>query len=79
MTNKPEKRSLKNHYMQVTINLEKYKNRPVAFLKNIAWGGNINNSFYIDQNNKKKFIPLNQAPEWVMNNFWLLRLGEIEI
>ena len=74
---KPENRSWKNHYMTVFIDLQKYKNDPMKFLENIAWKDNVENSFFIDSQNKK-LIPLNDAPEWVTNNLYLLKL-DVEI
>ena len=73
---KPEDRSWKNHYMQTVIDLDRFRDLPVKFLDYIAWGGSIDNSFFIYQG---KVIPFIKAPEWVMTNFWLLDLGELEI
>lgn len=73
---KPRERSWKNHYMQTVIDLERFKNDSVAFLDYIAWGGSVEKSFFIWEG---KLIPFLEAPEWVMTNFWLLDLGEINI
>ena len=64
--------------MTVFIDLQKYKKDPRQFLFNIAWKDNIENSFFVDYNNNK-IIPLKDAPEWVMNNLYLLNLDKIKI
>ena len=71
---KPEKRSWKNHYMTVFIDLQRYKKNPINFLNNIAWKDNVDNSYFIDYKNRE-LIPLKEAPEWVMNNLYLLNLN----
>ncbi len=78
---KPEDRSWKNHYMQTYIDLHRFK-EPMDFFSQIAWKTNVEDSFFIDNdyiNKEVKIIPLRKAPEWVMNNLWLLKLGDIEI
>jgi len=81
---KPEKRSWKKHYLQVVIDLERFPN-PVDFLPHILWGSEgIDNSFFMENPKDmfigtKKWIPLSKAPEWVMNNLWLLNLGDLKI
>ena len=39
---------------------------------------NVYNSFFIDGENKK-FIPLREAPEWIMNNLYLLNIEDIKV
>ena len=75
---KPENRSWKNHYMTVFIDLQKYKNNPENFFHLIFWKDDLDNSYFLDFE-KKKFIPLKEAPEWVMNNLYLLNIDEINI
>ena len=75
---KPEGRSWKNHYMTVFIDLQKYKNDPIKFFDNIAWKSKIDDSLFVDFMNKKK-IPLKDAPEWVMNNLYLLNVPSIYV
>lgn len=82
---KPENRSWRNHYLKVIIDLEKFPH-PVDFLSHILWGSEgIGNSFYIENAKElfmtpvKNWIPLSKAPEWVMNNLWLLNLGDVKI
>lgn len=75
---KPADRSWKNHYMQVFIDLQMYKKFPTEFLINIAWLHNIDESYFIDWENKK-LIPLKEAPEWVLNNLYLLDLGIVRL
>ena len=75
---KPEKRSWKNHYMTVFIDLQKYKINPEKFLYNIFWKNNVDDSYFIDYENQK-FVSLKEAPEWVMNNLYLLNIDEIKI
>ena len=58
---KPADRSWKNHYMQVFLYLQKYKSNPIKFLDSIIWGGNIENSLYIDRD-KNIYTQLSQAP-----------------
>lgn len=74
---KPENRSWRIHYMQVFIDLQKYKYNPVEFLDNILWRDNVKSSYFIDKINKK-LVPLEEAPEWVLTNFYLLDLGEFD-
>ncbi len=73
---KPENRSWKNHYMTTFINLSIFKNNPIKFLDNIIWRSNIKRSSFL-QNGKE--IPLEEAPEWVLDNLWLLDLGRMKI
>ena len=73
---KPEDRSWKNHYMQTVIDLDRFKKDPRNFLDYIAWGGSIEDSYFLY---KGEVIPFLKAPEWVMTNFWLLDLGELKI
>jgi hypothetical protein len=75
---KPADRSWKNHYMRVFIDLQKYKDDPIKFFDNIAWKSNMDNSFFIDTANRK-FIPLKQSPERVMNNLYLLALRDLNV
>ena len=74
---KPENRSWKNHYMTVFIDLQKYKKNPMQFLSNIAWKDNVNSSYFIDEQTKKR-VPLKEAPEWVMNNLYLLNIDTVK-
>ena len=78
---KPKNRSWKTHYMRVFIDLQKFKNDPTQFFdffKNIAWRNNVDESYFIEENDKVKFVPLKKAPEWVMNNLYLLNIDNIE-
>ena len=75
---KPEDRSWKNHYMKVFIDLQKYKTDPTKFLYNIIWKDNFDNSYFIDYE-KQKFVPLKEAPEWVINNLYLLNIDGLKI
>ena len=78
---KPESRSWKTHYLQVFIDLQKFKNEPTQFFeffKNIAWRNNVDESYFIEKNDKVKFILLKEAPEWVMNNLYLLNIDNIK-
>ena len=72
---KPEERSWKNHYLQVKIDLGKFENNIDDFLFNIYWRGNFNESYYKDGGN---YIPLKEAPEWLMTNLYLLDTGIIK-
>jgi hypothetical protein len=72
---KPEGRSWKNHYMQLIIDLEKYRDNPISFLDIILWDPHgIGESFY--ETSPDDIESLLKAPEWVMNNLYLLDLGK---
>ena len=75
---KPENRSWKTHYMRVFIDLQKYKKDPINFFMNIAWRYNVDNSFFLDGENKK-LIPLRDAPEWVINNLYLSAIDNVKV
>ena len=71
---KPKDRNWKNHYLQVFIDLDKFSKDPMKFLDNIYWTSKgMENSYYKEKSGK--LVPLNSAPEWVLNNLWLLDLG----
>ena len=74
---KPENKSWRNYYLQVVIDLDRYKNNPRGFLDRIVWKTNINDSYFRDY--EQNLYPLNKAPRWVLNNLYLLNLGDIEI
>ena len=74
---KPENRTWRIHYIQVFFNLQKYKETPVEFLNNILWKDSIKCSYFIDKLNKN-LVPLEESPEWVLTNFYLLDLGEFD-
>ena len=75
---KPEDRSWKTHYLRVFIDLQKYKNKPDTFLFNIFWKDDVDNSYFIDYENQT-YVPLKDAPEWVMSNLYLLNIGQIKL
>ena len=75
---KPENRSWKNHYMIVFIDLQKYKKYPMQFLSIIAWKDNVDNSYFLHEQTKRR-IPLKEAPEWVINNLYLLNIDKVKI
>ena len=75
---KPVNRNWKNHYMTVFIDLQKYKNDPLKFFGVIAWKYNLESSYFLDYDTKT-FIPLYEAPEWVMNNLYLLNFDKLII
>ena len=70
---KPKDRSWKDHYMTVFIDLEKFKKDPLEFFRYIAWKENIDKSLFIDWENRA-YYSLKNAPEWVTNNLYLLKL-----
>ena len=79
---KPENRSWKNYYLQVLIDLDRFSKDPIKFINNIVWMTDIDHSFYVPSNVdimniKKHLTPLKDAPEWVLNNLYLLNLGKI--
>lgn len=81
--NKPEERSWKKHYLQVVFDLERFSiekfSSPKKFFHYILWADNLENSYYIkepiDFILSNNWIPLSQAPEWVMTNLLLSNLG----
>jgi len=74
---KPEGRTWKNHYMKVIIDLQIYAKKPWDFLKHILWSPKGKEfSFYYVEGQQFPFI---NAPEWIMNNFYLLNLGDIYV
>ena len=75
---KPENRSWKNHYMTVFIDLQKFMKNQMDFFNFIAWKNDIEGSFFIDTV-QKKLVPLKEAPEWVMNNLYLLVLQSLRV
>jgi hypothetical protein len=74
---KPEERSWKNRYMQTYIDLHKFPN-PIDFLSHIAWKENIDKSYFVDYDNTE-IRELKSAPEWVMNNLYLLKIPNIQV
>ena len=50
----------------------------MVFFLNISWKSNIDDSFFVDYANERK-IPLKEAPDWVMNNLYLLQLPSINV
>lgn len=75
---KPVSRTWKNHYMMVFIDLERFKKNPIDFLLNIAWHTNIDDSYFLDYSKGQK-TPLKEAPDWVINNLYLLNLGNLKV
>ena len=73
---KPKDRSWKNHYMQTFINLQKFKGNPTKFLDYVIWNSNIKDSVFIEDGKRE---PLENAPEWVFANLWLLDLGSMKV
>ena len=74
---KPAERSWKNHYMQTYIDLHKFSN-PMDFLSHIAWKENVEKSIFVDFD-REALISLKDAPEWVMNNLYLLKIPKIKV
>ena len=75
---KPENRLWKRHYLKVLVDLQKFKNDPVKFLDLILWTDKgFKYSEFINEYGWRN--PLLSAPEWIMNNFWLLDLGVIKL
>lgn len=75
---KPAERTWRNHYLKVLIDLDMFSNNPAEFLRHIGWSGDPNTSIYYKKvlnSNRWLHSPFLQAPEWVMNNFYLLDLG----
>ena len=74
---KPQEQSWKNHYLQSLIDLQTFKN-PMDFFSIIVWKENVEKSFYIDKKTNT-LIPLSNAPRWVMNNLYSLKLEDIDV
>ena len=75
---KPEGRSWRNHYLQVVIDLDKFSDDPVGFLRYIQWSPQGHEYSYYNEAPQVLGGPrrkLEDAPEWVLNNFYLLDLG----
>ena len=73
---KPKERSWKDHYIQTFINLQMFKENPTKFLDYILWDSSIKDSYFIQD---RKHERLENAPEWVMANLWLLDLGTMKV
>jgi hypothetical protein len=71
-------RNWKDYYMTVFIDLQRFKKNPMEFFLNIAWKTDVEDSFFIDYSNERK-TPLKDAPDWVMNNLYLLNLNNIKV
>ena len=75
---KPENRSWKTHYLRVFIDLQEFRNDPIKFFKYIAWKENVAHSLFIDAKNQR-YSALKDAPEWVMNNLYLLNIDKLKV
>lgn len=68
--------------MTVFIDLQKYKDDPIKFLDVIVWKDDVESSYYLDRHARTvrtKLIPLKDAPEWVINNLYLLNLDKVKV
>jgi len=77
---KPVDRSWKNNYLQTIIDLDIYSDDPKQFLKHVFWspkGPEHSEYITLDPTDRTIILkkPFLEAPEWVMNNFYLLDLG----
>jgi hypothetical protein len=76
---KPEDSNWKKFYMQTIIDLERFKDAPMKFFRQIVWYKDIYNSFYVKHNDNLEieptYIRLDKAPTWVLLNLYLLNLG----
>lgn len=74
---KPIHETWKKYYLQTVIDLDRFSNDPWQFLKYILWSHRgIEFSKFRDE---QEVIPLKETPSWVMNNFFLLNLGSVNI
>lgn len=80
---KPEKRSWKNHYLQITVDLGKFSYNPERFLIHILWSPKgVEFIKYTPEEDSKipafrvnEYIkPFLEAPEWVINNYYFLKI-----
>ena len=76
---KPKERTWKQHYLKTLVDLDKFK-EPVQFFRNILWDvkNGFNQSFYVVRGDFSKILeihPLTEAPDWVINNLFLLKLN----
>jgi hypothetical protein len=75
---KPINRTWKQHYLQTVIDLDRFSVDPWTFLPYVLWSNKgINFSKYKDS--EGEIYPFLEAPEWVMNNFFLLNLGAVMV
>jgi hypothetical protein len=78
---KPEDSNWKKFYMQTIIDLERFKDAPMNFFRQIVWHKDIYNSFYIKRTNNIEinptYIRLDKAPTWVLLNLYLLNIGKV--
>ena len=73
---KPTNQTWRQYYLQTVIDLDRFSNDPWQFLPFVLWSPKgIDFSKYRDK--EGEVIPFNEAPSWVMNNFFLLNLGPI--
>ena len=71
---KPEKRSWKNHYMRIIIDIGKWSRDPPRILASILWSVNgIKHSRYMQT--FENVTPLLDEPESFLNAFYLMDLG----
>lgn len=84
--NKPATRKWKNHYMKVSMDLDRYLPDPFSFFDIIEWDVKApissikfcSKSLISGETNKCEpgtALPLSASPEWIVNNYNLLNLG----
>lgn len=78
---KPEKRSWKKHYLQMIIDLDKFSDEPEKFLTHILWSPKGTEYIKYLEDDEVEFlrldeysIPFLQAPEWVITNYYFLKI-----
>ena len=72
LNNKPKDISWKNYYMQIIIDLEKYRDDPMIFFNFVIWFGNEGQSLYFFLGEWRPLLSSQEA----MNNFYYLNLGK---
>ena len=78
---KPAHRKWRRHYLKTLDDLGRFEKDPEQFLKHINWSNEgAEKSYYVTYEMPQfpgvpTLNPFLKAPEWVMNNFYLLNIG----
>lgn len=75
---KPVNQTWKQYYLQAVIDLDRFSNNPWKFLPHVLWSPR-GSEFSKYRDNQGNIVPFEQAPGWVMNNFFLLNLGPVTV
>lgn len=75
---KPINRRWKRHYLQTVIDLDRFSEDPWEFLPYVLWSSR-GSKYSKYKDSKGKIFPFEEAPGWVMNNFFLSNLGAVTV